>query len=137
MNIGKPQLKGKSKNVLGRVKNSLDHRKNEIENLEEIRNMNMKDKWKMLAAAAIGTDGRRISSLGSSAAISDSASVEIQHEESTKLPTEDSYKQTAINKVALVKLSFINQILYDLTLIKEEIDFQTNPINYNAPGTMS
>jgi len=90
----------------------------------------------MLAAAAIG-DGRRMSSLGSSAAISDSASVEIRHEESTQPHTDDSYKQTAINKVALIKLSFINQILYDLTLIKEEIDFQTNPMNYNAPGTMS
>lgn len=127
MNIGKSTQKGKLDKTVG-VKKPLDR----TSSVEEIRNtnMNMKDRWKMMLAAAIGDRRIRTPSSG----LSDSASVEIQHEESTK---EDSYKQTAINKIALIKLNFIEQILYDLTLIKEEIDFQTDPLNYELGNSFS
>ena len=101
MNIGKSTQKGKLDKTVG-VKKPLDR----TSSVEEIRNtnMNMKDRWKMMLAAAIGDRRIRTPSSG----LSDSASVEIQHEESTK---EDSYKQTAINKIALIKLNFIEQII--------------------------
>ena len=44
---------------------------------------------------------------------------------------ESERKGGDLNQVAAAKLEFIEQMLYDLTLIKEEIEFQTDPIHYN------
>lgn len=69
----------------------------------------------------------------------ESISIEIQQKLSNLAIDDPSapqsgYKNSVVNKVAASKLGFIEQILYDLTLIKDEIEFQTDPIHYNEPG---
>ena len=105
-----------------------------------------KERWRALAMAAI-SDGRGQVRGGTDVSLSsdfgratDSVSIEIQHKLNNLGTAEDSgvaplsQKQSSVNKTAEAKLSFIEQILYDLTLIKDEIDFQTDPIHYNEPG---
>lgn len=104
----------------------------------------------MLAQAAIGDGRLQVRPSGAADAsmstdvvgrVTDSLSVELQQKFSNLAVLDDvtrvtgaSSKQSALNRVAAKKLNFIEQILYDLTLIKEEIEFQTDPIHYNEPG---
>ena len=53
---------------------------------------------------------------------------------STAGTDESDRKIDNLNRTAVMKLQFIEQILTDLTLVKEEIEFHTDPINYNDPG---
>lgn len=100
-----------------------------------------RERWRTLAAAAIGTDAskghnRTATNLSLSSDMgknTDSVSnIEIQ-QSAIPVPTAMSHKQSVVNKVATGKLNFIEQILCDLTLIKDEIEFQTDPIHYNEP----
>ncbi|XP_057372607.1 uncharacterized protein LOC130693469 [Daphnia carinata] len=124
-------------------------KKDELERVPSIEQINVsvqsnKERWRALAAAAMGdgrgqtrgeTDASVSSDIGRAA---DSVSIEIENKllahadvcsVSSICP-----KQSIINKIAISKLNFIEQVLYDLTLIKDEIEFHTDPLFYNEPG---
>jgi hypothetical protein len=147
MNIGDSKSNMKSikpnKSLLGK-KEELER----VPSFEQIHQpvQNYKERWRALAAAAMGdsrghnrgeTDASISSDIGRTA---DSVSIEVQNKLSNLASIDDfgasstGPKQSVINKVAASKLSFIEQILYDLTLIKDEIEFHTDPLYYNDPG---
>lgn len=142
-NICKRRVGSLTKSRLAsRNKTSAGVKKEESERAPSVELMlqpiNYRERWKMLAAAAMsdtrrearGTEPSMSSDFGRG---TDSMSLEMQIKSMGNGPVL-SNKQTSINKVAAAKLTYIEQILYDLTLIKEEIDFQTDPIHYNDPG---
>lgn len=120
-------------------------KKDEMERIPSVEQIHQpvqsyRERWRTLAAAAV-SDGRTNASLSSDIGkTTDSVSIEVQQKLGNLMNGDDSsrtimgHKQTVVNKVAANKLSFIEQILYDLTLIKDEIEFQTDPIHYNEPG---
>jgi hypothetical protein len=144
---------GGSKSIIKSIKpnKSLSGKKDELERVPSVEQIhqplqNYKERWKTLAAAAIGdsrgqnrgeTDASFSSDIGKTA---DSVSIEVQNKLSNLVSIDDfdasstGLRQSVINKVAASKLSFIEQILYDLTLIKDEIEFHTDPLFYNEPG---
>lgn len=125
-----------------------------VASIEQIQQSSMlKDRWKNLAAAAVGdvrvqgrgpgavTDGSYSSD--HAGRVTDSVSLELQQKFTGGVGQGDdplrvlggvSAKQSKLNRVAATKLNFIEQILNDLTLIKDEIEFATDPIHYNEPG---
>ena len=144
---------GDFKSIIKSIKpnKSLSGKKDELERVHSVEQIhqplqNYKERWKTLAAAAIGdsrgqnrgeTDASFSSDIGKTA---DSVSIEVQNKLSNLVSIDDfggsstGLRQSIINKVAASKLSFIEQILYDLTLIKDEIEFHTDPLFYNEPG---
>lgn len=144
---------GNTKAVLptSKHKKSLVGKKEESERVPSVEQIhhpiqNYKERWRSLAAAAM-SDGRgqvrggTNISLSSDVGKTDSISIEVQQKIGSQANINDpsqthimGYKQSIVNKVAASKLFFIEQILYDLTLIKDEIEFQTDPIHYNEPG---
>lgn len=124
-------------------------KKDELERVASIEQINLpvqnnKERWRALAAAAMG-DGRGQNRGETDASVSsdmgrasDSVSIELENK---LLARADNFsavpicpKQSVINQIAVSKLNFIEQILYDLTLIKDEIEFHTDPLFYNEPG---
>ena len=93
-----------------------------------------KERWKLLAQAAIGEGRLQVRQVPEASFSTDIAgrvtdsltiSVELQQKFSNLGILDDSArlsgvasKQSILNKVAATKLNFIEQILYDLTLIK-------------------
>lgn len=143
---------GESKSNLKSIKPSKSHlgKKEEMERVPSVEQIHQpvqdyKERWRTLAAAAMGdsrqyrgeTDASVSSEIGRTA---DSVSLEVQNKLSDLANIDDFVasstgpKQSVINKVAANKLGFIEQILYDLTLIKDEIEFHTDPLYYNEPG---
>ncbi|XP_046644121.1 uncharacterized protein LOC124329132 [Daphnia pulicaria] len=143
---------GESKSNLKSIKPSKSHlgKKEEMERVPSVEQIHQpvqdfKERWRTLAAAAMGdsrqyrgeTDASVSSEIGRTA---DSVSLEVQNKLSNLANIDDFVasssgpKQSVINKVAANKLGFIEQILYDLTLIKDEIEFHTDPLYYNEPG---
>lgn len=134
-NLTKARMTSRSRTSAGN-KNEESERPPSVEQI--IQPINYRERWRQLAAAAMsdtrrearGTDASMSSDFGRG---TDSMSLELQIK-NAGTGVVLSNKQASINKVAAVKLAYIEQILYDLTLIKEEIDFQTDPIHYNDPG---
>ncbi|EFX65731.1 hypothetical protein DAPPUDRAFT_332872 [Daphnia pulex] len=143
---------GESKSNLKSIKPSKSHlgKKEELERVPSVEQIHQpvqdyKERWRTLAAAAMGdsrqyrgeTEASVSSEIGRTA---DSVSLEVQNKLSNLANIDDfgasstGPKQSVINKVAANKLGFIEQILYDLTLIKDEIEFHTDPLYYNEPG---
>lgn len=136
-------LKSKTKNT---------SKKDEMERVPSVEQIHQpvqsyRERWRTLAAAAMsdgrgrgGGGGTNVSLSSDIGKATDSVSIEVQQKLGSLSNGDDptgttmGHKQTIVNKVAANKLSFIEQILYDLTLIKDEIEFQTDPIHYNEPG---
>ncbi len=158
MNIGKKQVNTR-KTVKSRSNQhkATTTKRDEPERVASVEQMqqpihNYKERWKMLAAAAMGDGGFKTRSQCVADAsfsseygrVTDSVSVEIQQklshftgadvDSNRVLGAVCNSKQSTLNKIAATKLNFIEQILYDLTLIKDEIEFATDPVHYNDPG---
>lgn len=147
MNIGESKVTHKS----SKPNRPIVGKKEDLERVPSVEQIHQpvqsyRERWRMLAAAAM-SDGRGQTRGGTDVSLSsdigratDSISIEIQHKLNNLASADDlsapqfSQKQSVVNKTAASKLGFIEQILYDLTLIKDEIEFQTDPIHYNEPG---
>lgn len=145
---------GKSKNKPTMLKFNRNQNPAAIKEIERIPSVeqihqptqNYRERWRTLAAAAISTEGKGHNRTATNLSLSsdvgratDSISMEIQHKCNHSINNDDSaattkdMKQSIVNEIASSKLNFIEQVLCDLTLIKDEIEFQTDPIHYNEP----